>query len=555
MNHKIAAYFTAAILCFALPCPAYGNGEATDQETEKAPNPEPPKTEAKEIHKKATSEAKETAEPKDTKKFVKEETSVTTGSVTINGVTVDYKATAGNMALKDEKGDGKASIFYISYVREGVADNAQRPITFCFNGGPGSASIWLHIGVFGPRIVSLSEDGYALPPYHLISNEYSILDVTDLVFIDPVSTGYSKAAPGEDVKQFHGFSEDIQWVAEFVRLYTTRNNRWDSPKFLAGESYGTTRAAGLAGYLHDTMRFYTNGVILISSILNFQTVFDDQRGNDLPYLLALPSLTATAHYHKKLPEELQKKTLAEVTAEAEAFANTEYNLALMRGDLLVDKEREEILKKLSYYTGLSESYIALNDLRVPLLRFSKELLRDKRRTVGRFDSRYIGIDGDASGDTIESDPSINAIIGAFAASFNHYVRTDLKWEKDEQYKILANVQPWNFGNAQNEYLNVGETLRSVMTHNPSLRVFVGSGYYDLAIPFYSSDYTFSHLRLDPTLRPHVTMAYYDAGHMMYTHQPSLIKMKKDISEFITNTLKEEHPPGAKPVNGSPQDAF
>lgn len=492
------------------------------------------------------------AEGKDT---LKEETSITNGTVNIGGTEIHYKATAGNMLLKDDNGDPKASVFFVAYTKEGVEDSSTRPVTYCFNGGPGSSAVWLHIGVFGPKIVSLDDDGYALPPYRLVSNPYSILDQTDLVFIDPVSTGYSRPAPGEDAKQFHGVEEDIQWVAEFVRLYTTRYNRWDSPKFLAGESYGTTRAAGLANYLHENMNLYMNGVILVSSVLNFQTLNDDKKGNDLPYILSLPTYAAVAHYHQKLPEDLQKRSLPDVLKEVETFATTTYTLALMQGDNLGENERKTIAQQLARYTGLTETFITRSNIRIPLLRFSKELLRDEERTIGRFDGRYVGIDSDHASEMFESDPSADAIFGAFTASFNHYVRSELKWEKDEHYKIIANVAPWNYGNAKNEYLSVGETLRSVMNRNPSLRVFVASGYYDLATPFFATDYTFTHLALDPTLRPHITMKYYDAGHMMYTHRPSLVRMKKELSEFISATIQGEHPPVQEPVGGNPKDAF
>lgn len=489
------------------------------------------------------------------KEALKEETSVTEHTVKINGVDVKYKATAGTIFQKDEKGENKATIFYVAYIKEGVEDNTKRPIMFCFNGGPGSASIWLHIGLFGPRKVSLTEDGYALPPYRLVNNEYSILDDADLIFIDPVSTGYSRAAPGVEAKEFHGVEEDIKSVGEFIRIFVTRFNRWDSPKFLAGESYGTTRAAGLAGYLHDEYNMYLNGVILISSILNFQTLNDSQNSNDLPYILFLPSYASTAWYHKRLPDDLQNLSLDELLAQVKEFSMTEYALALLKGDAISEKERAQVIQKLSRYTGLSAEYIDRSDLRYNVTHFGKELLRFKKRNVGRFDSRFVGIDSNPIGETTDYDPSADAIFGVFTSSFNYYLRNDLKWEKDEEYKILANVWPWNFGNAQNQYLNVSDTLRNVMTKNPSLRIFVGNGYYDLATPFFATEYTFSHLGLDPSLMSHVTMGYYDAGHMMYIHYPSLIKMKKDISEFIANTLKVEHPPTKEPVNGNPKDAF
>ena len=473
------------------------------------------------------------------KNNLKEERSETNHIVKINGVDVSYKATIGTQLLKDEEGTVKGNMSYIAYTKDGE-DSSSRPITFCFNGGPGSSSVWLHMGTFGPKRVALNEEGYALLPYHFVDNEYSILDVTDLVFIDPISTGYSKTAPGVDVKQFHGVDEDIRTVAEFIRLFATRNGRWDSPKFLAGESYGTTRAAGLAGYLHDEYCMYFNGILLVSSILNFQAN-DFNEGNDLPYMLFLPTYTATAWYHKRLSSELQAKELPMLLDEVKEFANREYALALIQGDILAPEEKEKMAQKLSYYTGLSANYYEDNNLRVNIYRFSRELLRKQKRTIGRFDGRFVGINNDVTGDSSTFDPSLEAVCGAFTATFNQYVRQDLKWEIDEQYKILANVSPWDwtYNKAVNQYLYVADTLRQVMTKNPALRVFVASGYYDLATPFAATEYTFQHLGLDPTIRSHVSMAYYDAGHMMYIYRPAMVKFKQDVTKFIKNTLSKD----------------
>jgi carboxypeptidase C (cathepsin A) len=466
----------------------------------------------------------------------KEEFSETKHQVVINGQSLNYRAVAGTLILRDEKCKPKASIFYISYTKEGINNLSERPITFCFNGGPGSSSVWLHLGVLGPKRVFLSENGEALPPYHLVDNEFSILDMTDLVFIDPVSTGFSRAIPSEDAKNFHGVEEDIKSVAEFIRLYLTRNQRWDSPKFIVGESYGTTRAAGLAGYLHDKYFVYTNGLVLISTVLNFQSL-DFNAGNDLSYLLFLPSYTATAWYHKKLNSDLQASFVDTLRAVRE-FVINDYSLALFKGDLLTSAERQRIVRQLAHFTGLSPEYIDRSNLRVEMMRFAKELLRDQRRTVGRFDSRFKGIDADAVGEYFEYDPSADAIFGAFTSTMNQYMEVELKWIKDAHYKILTNVQPWDYGKA-NQYLNVTETLRSVMTKNPYLRVFVGNGYYDLATPFFATEYTFNHLGLDATLMNHVTMQHYDAGHMMYIYRPALIKLKQDLTTFYEQTLKNQ----------------
>jgi carboxypeptidase C (cathepsin A) len=454
-------------------------------------------------------------------------------SLKIGGQEIKYTATAGTILLKLEDGTPKASIFYVAYTKDDVSDAGQRPITFSFNGGPGSSSVWLHLGAFGPRRVQMGDAGALLPPpYKLVDNDASLLDITDLVFIDPVSTGYSRAVPGEPAKQFHGIDEDVQSVAEFIRLYATRNKRWASPKFLAGESYGTTRAAGLSGYLQQRFGMYLNGIVLVSSILNFETTEFDA-GNDLPYILYLPSYTAIAWYHKKLSPELQGD-LEKAIDESRRFAVGEYADALMTGDRLLPERRKEISEKLARLTGLSANFAEECNLRIQLGHFTKELLRNQRRTVGRLDGRFIGIDADSAGASPDYDPSMAAIIGPYTGVLLDYVRNDLKFESDLPYEILTpRVQPWSYAAYENRYVNVAETLRSAMTENPFLHVFVGKGYYDLATPFYAADYTFDHLGLDASLRDHLSGAYYEAGHMMYVHPPSLAKLKQDIAKFMS----------------------
>jgi carboxypeptidase C (cathepsin A) len=466
-----------------------------------------------------------------------EEKSVQTKhSVRIAGQDIKYTATAGTLLLKLEDGTPKASVFYVAYTKDDVSDLTQRPVTFTFNGGPGSASIWLHLGAFGPRRVQMGDAGALLPPpYKLVDNETSILDITDLVFIDPVSTGYSRAVPGEPPKQFHGIQEDVQWVADFIRLYATRNRRWSSPKFLAGESYGTTRAAGLSGYLQQRYGMYLNGIILISTILNFETAHFNT-GNDLPYPLYLPSYTAIAWYHKKLPADLQGD-LQKAVEESRKFALGEYSEALLAGDSLPTTRRAEIAQKLSRLTGLSAEFIARNNLRVELSRFDKELLRSEGRTIGRLDGRFVGIDADSGGAGPEYDPSLAAIAGPYTSTFHDYVRGDLKFESDLFYEFLTDrVRPWSFEPYENRYVNVAETLRSAMTQNQFLRVFVAKGYYDCATPFFAADYTFDHLGLDASLRSHITGSYYEAGHMMYVHPPSLTKLKQDVAAFMKASI-------------------
>ncbi len=469
--------------------------------------------------------------------------SQTSHSIVINGETIAYTATAGRLVLKaeDEK-EGekpKASIFFVAYTRDAgpgvdpTAHAAARPITFSFNGGPGSSSVWLHLGLLGPRRVVLEEDGRPLPPpYRLVDNTYSLLDKTDLVFIDPVTTGFSRAVPGETDKQFHSFKTDIESVGDFIRLYVSRNHRWTSPRYLIGESYGTTRAAGLSGYLQERHGFYLNGIMLVSVVLNFMTV-RFAPGNDLPYLLFLPTYAATARYHGKLGADVPGD-LAELLAEVEAFAMNEYALALLRGDALPAEERTAIAERLARYTGLSADYIARTNLRIDIHRFVKELLRNQRRTAGRLDSRYTGIDRDAAGERHEFDPSYALIQGPYTGLLNDYVRRELRFDSDLPYEILSDrVQPWKFDEHQNSYVNVGETLRQAMSMNPHLRVFVANGYYDLATPYLATRYTFDHLELDESLRGNVTMSYYEAGHMMYIHDPSLAQLRNDLAAFLS----------------------
>ncbi|HVS37972.1 MAG TPA: hypothetical protein VMS17_20600 [Gemmataceae bacterium] len=466
----------------------------------------------------------------------KESFAETTHTITVAGAKLEYRATAGTLPLKDDEGKTTANVFFVAYTKTGVDDLSKRPITFAFNGGPGSSSVWLHLGAFGPKRVVLGDEGDApQPPYRLVDNEDTLLDLTDLVFIDPVSTGYSRSPEPKEEAQFHSVEGDVHSVGDFIRLYVTRFNRWQSPKFLAGESYGTTRAAGLSGYLQDRHGLYLNGIILVSAVLNFETLrFGD--GNDLPYVLFLPTYTAAAAYHKKLSSDL-RSDLPKTLAEVEKFALGEYATALMKGDALPEDERREIEQKLARYTGLSADFIARNNLRIDQSRFCKELLRDEHRVAGRYDSRITGPDSDPATERPGYDPSDAAVKGAFTAAFNEYARNELKYDNDATYEILTTkVQPWDFGDAKNRFLNVGPTLQKAMTQNRDLRVFVANGHYDLATPFLATEYTFNHLGLEPALRDHVTMGYYDAGHMMYIRPSEHAKLKKDLAAFYKSAL-------------------
>jgi carboxypeptidase C (cathepsin A) len=470
-----------------------------------------------------------------------EKTVVTHHQINLGGTAISYTATAGTLLLKEEDGRPKASMFFVYYARDGVKDLGKRPITYTFNGGPGSSSVWLHLGAFGPRRVVMEVESpqevippvAPPPPYRLVDNQESLLDVTDLVFIDPVTTGFSREVPGEDPQQFHGVQEDLESVGEFIRLWTSRYGRWASPKFLAGESYGTTRAAGLSHYLQQRHGMYLNGIVLLSTVLDFQTNRFDA-GNDVPYPLFLPTYTAAAWYHKRLPDDLQRGGLQAAVAEAERFALGDYLLALAQGNRLAPEARRDIATKLSRYTGLTPDFLDRVNLRLTIQTFVTELERDQRKRVGRLDSRYEGVDRDpnGNGDGGDFDPSYAAIQGPFTAMLNSYVTDELGYKSDLPYEILTDrVRPWKYGD-NNRYTNVAEDLRQAMSENPALRVFVGKGYYDLATPFFAAQYTFDHLGFEPGFPQRVTQAWYEAGHMMYVRRADREKLKADVTAFL-----------------------
>lgn len=457
---------------------------------------------------------------------------VTEGSLEIDGKAVSYKATTGKLSLKEDGKKTKADMFFIAYTRSDVQKKDTRPVTFCFNGGPGSSSVWLHMGMLGPKRIAFPSDASPLkPPYRLESNGYSLLDVTDLVFIDPVSTGYSRPADGESKEQFHGYEEDLRSVGQFIHDWTTKYERWLSPKYLLGESYGGIRAAGLAGHLQDRYYLELNGIVIVSGVVNFQTLrFGGS--NDLPYVVFLPTYAATAWYHKMLAPELLSLPVSEVVAQAEKFASGPYATALLRGASLADEENAGIAAQMARLTGLSAKFIERTKLRVDMDRFAKELLREKSRTVGRFDSRYLGIDRDNAGSGYEYDASGAAIFGPFTATFNDYVRSELKYTEDRVYEILTgSVQPWSYRRFEGRYVDATDTLRRAMTANPYLRLFLACGYNDLATPHYAMMNTVDHLMLDESLKPNIVPKFYEGGHMMYIYEPSLKKLRADLLEF------------------------
>lgn len=466
--------------------------------------------------------------------------SVTKHSITINGQKIDYTATVGHMLMLDEKGEEKSRVFYIAYTKNNVSNPADRPITFSFNGGPGSSSVWLHMGALGPKRVLMEKDGASLPPpYKVVDNEFSWLDKTDLVFIDPIETGYSRPAEGVDKKEFTGYSEDLKSVGDFIHKYITTNARWNSPKFLAGESYGTTRAAGLSGYLQDRHGMYLNGLVLISAVMNFQTIYFTS-GNDLPYALFLPSFAATAYFHYKIDKN-KFPDFDSFLREVEKFALEDYTIFLMKGDKLSAQEKTTIQQKLSAYLGVSEAFIALNHFRINTWNFAKELLRGEGRTVGRFDSTVKGIDKSNAGTSYEFDPSYNlTIYGSYTMAVNDHFKRVLNYDNSDMvYEILtSNVHPWNYGEAKNRFLDNSETLRVSIHKNPALKVLVCNGYYDLATPYFATDYTINHMFLNEEFKNNISMKYYHGGHMMYTLIDELKVFTDDVRKFYEETLKK-----------------
>jgi carboxypeptidase C (cathepsin A) len=457
--------------------------------------------------------------------------------LTIGRRKLKYTATTGRVVLRQEvltdgKFDGhvpKAEVFLTAYTLDG-ADAAERPVTFAFNGGPGSSSIWLHLGLLGPRRVVSGDAGeLAPPPYGLVDNTETLLQHSDLVFIDPVSTGYSRAVEGEKPGEYHGFTRDLESVGEVIRLWTSRNGRWMSPKFLAGESYGTTRAAGLAAHLQDRYGMYLNGVMLISAVLEFGTL-DFTPGNDLPYVLFLPSYAAVAHYHGLIPD----RELADVLADAERFAAGRYPNALAQGNRVAADYRAEVVARLAALTGLSEDYIDRVNLRIEHTRFFAELLRSRRQVVGRLDGRFTGWDVDSAGEVSVDDPSFRAIIGPYTAALNHYVRAELEYLNDLPYEILSSqaAKDWSFKEFENSHVSVADKLAEAMRANPHLKVHVASGHYDCATPYFATENTVSRLQIPAELHDNIELFYYPAGHMMYVHEPSRVQQSKDLASFV-----------------------
>lgn len=445
--------------------------------------------------------------------------------------TLKYTARAGVIPLKDEFDETEAEVFFTAYTLEDVGDISARPLVFCFNGGPGSASIWLHLGAIGPYRVRMADEGWMPPPpYQIEPNEHTWLDVADLVFVDPVGTGYSRAAKEDLDKKFWNFKGDIESTGEFIRLYLTRYHRWESPLYMAGESYGTTRVAGLAGLLVEQGIAF-NGLILISTALALRPIFFEE-GDDLPFQLFVPTYTAAAWYHKKLGPDLQQRELRELLDEVEDWSGSDYTVALMKGDRLTDTERQSIARTLARYTGLEESYVLGSNLRIDIMRFCKELLRAEKRSIGRLDSRFKGIEAIGVNEVPEFDVSMVAIKPPYTAMFNSYAATELGVRTDLTYIALnEDIEPkWEW--EKGKLPNTGEALRSAIAKNRFMRVFVGQGFYDLATPHFATEYMINHMNVDPEVRQNISMAYYPAGHMFYLDVASLAQLKRDAAGFV-----------------------
>ena len=460
-----------------------------------------------------------------------EKLSMTHHSLLINDRAYDYTATAGRLPVVDKSGKHEADIFFIAYTKEQVHDFALRPIAFAFNGGPGAASVWLNLGAFGPKRVVLPEEQRpSAPPYQLVDNVYSLLDLMDLVFIDPVGTGFSRPASGIEASAFCGIDKDVSSIGEFIRTYVTRFERWASPKFLAGESYGGLRAVLLAGYLHDDYGMDCNGLILLSPALQFQN-FVFGPGNFLPYALFLPTYTAAAFYHKKLAPPLLSN-LKQTLSQVEAWSINEYLPALSRGDTLTPEERKAVVAKLAGYTGISEDYIARRKLRITNREFSRELLRTQDLVVGILDSRLT-----AATESVRSfidEPDMLLTIGPYVGALNNHLRRDLKYESDLPYRFFSPEanSSWNYGSAENGYPTVTDSLATLISMFKYFKVFIGRGYYDLDIGYFAAPYDISHLGLPPELRSNIILRFYDAGHQIYVHLPSLKRLKEDVADFI-----------------------
>ncbi len=464
---------------------------------------------------------------------------VTTHKGSFNGQKIAYTTTAGETHLKDGAGKPRASIFSVSYVKDGEGDPGKRPVTFLFNGGPGSASLWLHLGVFGPKRLAVPSDGgnAGTAPYPLVDNPHCALDLTDLVFIDPVGTGYSRAIGEAKAEEFWGLDVDASTMADFIRQWLTDNKRWASPLYIAGESYGTTRAVAVAGKLHGGLSNVSlNGLVLISVIIDFHTA-RFEKGNPLPDACFLPTCAAAAIYHGVI--KVKPADRGDFLEAVRAFAIEEYLPAMLLGHRLDKAKRKRVLAKLARFTGLSEAWLERTNLRVEPTRFRKELLRDRGQTIGRLDTRYLGEDYDDAGEFPEADPAGYAIAGAYTAAMNDYLTRTLTVDMDRPYTVfnMEALRTWDWYGPKDKaqprwpgYVNVAPELGRVQRENPALKVLMANGLYDLATPFFAVETTIAGNGIDAA---RIDMTYYEAGHMMYVHEPSLKQLVGDFRRLVS----------------------
>lgn len=461
-----------------------------------------------------------------------EKVSTTSHVVRLDGKEIKYTATVATIPIRLDNNQVQARMFFVAYTKDGE-DARTRPVSFLYNGGPGAASIWLHMGSFAPKHVQMADEGFQpAPPFKLQDNDYSLIDATDMVFVDAISTGYSRTAPGVSSEPFHGQEGDIRAFGEFINGWLSTYNRWGSPKYLIGESYGTIRSAGLSAELQTRHGIDLNGIVLVSALLTYQTL-SAAPSNDVAWASLIETFTADAWYHKKLPADLQSLGIKQIVDQSRVFAWGEYMTALTKGNTLTDAEKTAMASKLARFTGLSPQFILNANLRVSAERFRKELLRDKRLTLGRLDGRFTSMDLDAAGERQEFDISNQALQGPYTALFQDYLRNELKWETDLRYPTSGNVRPWTYD--QNKYMDMTDALRGTMARNPFLKVFVAIGYYDMATIMGGAEFNFTHLAYEKQITERVSYGYYEAGHMIYIRPSAHKALKSDIVKFINGS--------------------